>query len=228
MPPRCCGFRPGPHGPEAIRRPGRHRRAPPAATATTSTAAHPSLLGGRCLADVVVPDESCAAQQEEKPDNPLAQARSPGRCIQRLVHSLNPGRRFPEGIRRCGGSRVSGGEACWGSRRALPWQSGYCDEVDAWSEQFGDPPRVSGNVRRSRKGCVRSLLRKPALALILAAGLGQGAALSQSPLPQTKSSLSRNPASVRDWADRLLAADPKVRATAEAALVKGRGVHCRC
>ncbi len=81
-----------------------------------------------------------------------------------------------------------------------------------------DPPRVSGNVRRSRKGYVRSFL-----AIILAAGLSQGVALSQSPLPQTESSLSRNPALVRDWANRLLANDPKVRATAEAALVKGAG-----
>ncbi len=55
----------------------------------------------------------------------------------------------------------------------------------------------------------------------MAAGLSQGVALSQSPLPQTESSLSRNPALVRDWANRLLANDPKVRATAEAALVKG-------
>ena len=57
--------------------------------------------------------------------------------------------------------------------------------------------------------------------MILAVGLSQGAALSQSPLPQTESSLSRNPAPVRDWANRLLANDPKVRATAEAALVQG-------
>ncbi len=57
--------------------------------------------------------------------------------------------------------------------------------------------------------------------MILAAGVSQGVALSQSPLPQTESSLSRNPALVRDWANRLLANDPKVRATAEAALVHG-------
>ena len=70
---------------------------------------------------------------------------------------------------------------------------------------------------------MRSFLKKHALAIILAAGLSQGVALSQSPLPQTESSLSRNPALVRDWANRLLANDPKVRATAEAALVKGAG-----
>jgi HEAT repeat protein/outer membrane protein assembly factor BamB len=54
----------------------------------------------------------------------------------------------------------------------------------------------------------------------LAAGLSQGVALSQTPLPQTESSLSRNPALVRDWASRLLADDPKVRTAAEAALVQ--------
>src|SRR6476660_8278096 len=62
------------------------------------------------------------------------------------------------------------------------------------------------------------------LAIIFAAGLSQAVALSQSPLPQTESSLSRNAALVRDWANRLLANDPKVRATAQAALVHvGRG-----
>ena len=66
-----------------------------------------------------------------------------------------------------------------------------------------------------------SFIKKHALAIIFAAGLSQAVALSQSPLPQTESSLSRNPALVRDWANRLLANDPKVRATAEAALVQG-------
>jgi outer membrane protein assembly factor BamB/HEAT repeat protein len=66
-----------------------------------------------------------------------------------------------------------------------------------------------------------SVIRKHALAVVFAAGLSQGAALSDSPVPQTQSSLSRNTALVSDWADRLLASDPKVRATAEAALVKG-------
>jgi len=70
---------------------------------------------------------------------------------------------------------------------------------------------------------VRTFLKKRALAIVLAAGLSQGVALSQSPAPQTESSLSRNPALVRDWANRLLASDRKVRATAEAALVKGAG-----
>jgi HEAT repeat protein/outer membrane protein assembly factor BamB len=80
---------------------------------------------------------------------------------------------------------------------------------------------VSGSVRRSRKSCVRSFLEKHALATVLAAGLSQGVALSQSPLPQTQSSLSRNPALIREWANRLVANDAKVRATAEAALVQG-------
>ncbi len=71
---------------------------------------------------------------------------------------------------------------------------------------------------------MRSVITKHALALIFAAGLSQAVALSQSPLPQTESSLSRNPALVDDWANRLVANDPKVRATAEAALVQaGRG-----
>jgi len=56
---------------------------------------------------------------------------------------------------------------------------------------------------------------------MLAVGLSQAVALSQSPLPPTDASLSRNPGLVRDWADRLQSNDPKVRATAEAALVKG-------
>jgi HEAT repeat protein/outer membrane protein assembly factor BamB len=64
-----------------------------------------------------------------------------------------------------------------------------------------------------------SFIKKHALAIVFAAGLSQAVALSQSPLPQTESSLSRNPALVRDWANRLLA-NPTVRATAQAALVQ--------
>jgi outer membrane protein assembly factor BamB/HEAT repeat protein len=40
---------------------------------------------------------------------------------------------------------------------------------------------------------------------------------------QAKSDLSRNSAVVRDWANRVMASDPKVRAGAEAALVQGAG-----
>ena len=64
-------------------------------------------------------------------------------------------------------------------------------------------------------------LGKQALALTLAAVLSPALALCQSPVPRTESPLSTDPALVRDWANRLLANDPKVRATAEAALVKG-------
>jgi outer membrane protein assembly factor BamB/HEAT repeat protein len=73
-----------------------------------------------------------------------------------------------------------------------------------------------------RKNDVRSFLKKHALAVTLAAGLGQGLALSQSPPPPTESSLTKD-AVVRDWDDRLRANDPKVRAAAEAALVNGAG-----
>jgi outer membrane protein assembly factor BamB/HEAT repeat protein len=65
-----------------------------------------------------------------------------------------------------------------------------------------------------------SFIKIHALVLTFAAGLGQAVALSQSPLPRTESSLSQNPALVDDWASRLLADDPKVRATAQAALVQ--------
>src|SRR6187401_3050680 len=59
------------------------------------------------------------------------------------------------------------------------------------------------------------------LAIIFAAGISQVVALAQTPLPPTESGLSRNPALVRDWANRLRANDPRVRATAEVALVQG-------
>ena len=63
--------------------------------------------------------------------------------------------------------------------------------------------------------------KKWAVALLLAAGFTPAVALSQSPLLPTESSLSRNPALVRDWANLLQADDPKVRASTEAALVQG-------
>ena len=75
----------------------------------------------------------------------------------------------------------------------------------------------------SRKGDANSCLKKQAFAVMLAAGLSQGVALSHAPLPQTASSPSRNPGLVRDWPHRLLATDPKVRKAAEAALVEGAG-----
>jgi len=66
-----------------------------------------------------------------------------------------------------------------------------------------------------------SLRTTQALAVVLAAGLSQMVALSQSPLPQAESSVSRNPASARDWEERLSSGDSKVRGAAEAALVQG-------
>jgi outer membrane protein assembly factor BamB/HEAT repeat protein len=66
-----------------------------------------------------------------------------------------------------------------------------------------------------------AVIKKPALAMMLAVGLSQAVALSQSPVSQPQPSLSTSPAAVRDWANRLLGDDPKVRATAEAALVRG-------
>src|SRR5262245_45525483 len=75
--------------------------------------------------------------------------------------------------------------------------------------------------RRSRKDSV-SLITKIALAVVLAAGLNPAVALSQSLLPPPESTLSRNPALARDWANGLLAHDPTVRADAEAALVHAK------
>src|SRR6185436_8709543 len=43
------------------------------------------------------------------------------------------------------------------------------------------------------------------------------------PRQATRSDLSINSAQVRDWANRVLSKDPKVRASAEAALVEGAG-----
>src|SRR5262245_13837359 len=73
----------------------------------------------------------------------------------------------------------------------------------------------------ARGSRVMSFMESAALAMVLAAGLSQPVALSQSSVPPTESSLSRNPALVHDWSHRLLARDPKVRTTAEAALVQG-------
>jgi outer membrane protein assembly factor BamB/HEAT repeat protein len=65
-----------------------------------------------------------------------------------------------------------------------------------------------------------SFINRLALALVFA-GVSQAVALSQSPVPQTESSLSRNPALVDDWASRLLNDDSKIRRSTEAALVQG-------
>lgn len=45
----------------------------------------------------------------------------------------------------------------------------------------------------------------------------------QEPALPTKSDLSRNSVLARDWADRVISSDAKIRATAEAALVQGEG-----
>jgi HEAT repeat protein/outer membrane protein assembly factor BamB len=64
-------------------------------------------------------------------------------------------------------------------------------------------------------------MKKHTVAMALAVGLCEVIAVAQSPLPRTQASLPSHPAAVRNWADRLLAGDPKVRATAEDALVQG-------
>jgi outer membrane protein assembly factor BamB/HEAT repeat protein len=64
---------------------------------------------------------------------------------------------------------------------------------------------------------------RAALAIITALGLGQAVALSQSPPPPTQPSFLTNRARDRDWASRLMSNDPKVRATAQTALVQGAG-----
>lgn len=61
------------------------------------------------------------------------------------------------------------------------------------------------------------------LAIALAAALSEACALSQVPQPRTSSSRAAEPARLNDWAKRLTAEDPKVRADAEAALLKGAG-----
>jgi len=68
-----------------------------------------------------------------------------------------------------------------------------------------------------------SFIGNHALSFVLAAGLGQAAVPSQPPSPHTQATFSVSPARVRDWTNRLLAKDPKIRATAEAALVHGAG-----
>ena len=68
-----------------------------------------------------------------------------------------------------------------------------------------------------------SVTKKRALAMLLAAGLCQAVALSQSLLPPTEANLSKNPALVDDWVNRLQASEPKERANAEDALVEAAG-----
>src|SRR5262245_46740515 len=66
-----------------------------------------------------------------------------------------------------------------------------------------------------------SFAKKHALAITMVAVFSQAVALSQSLRPPTEASLSRTSSVVEDWAARLLADDPKVRATTETSLVQG-------
>src|SRR5262245_33109646 len=65
-----------------------------------------------------------------------------------------------------------------------------------------------------------SFIKNHALAIAFAAGFSQAVVLSQSPPPHAQTSVSRNPAVVRDWENRLLDKDAKVRASAKATLVR--------
>jgi HEAT repeat protein/outer membrane protein assembly factor BamB len=105
--------------------------------------------------------------------------------------------------------------------RAKITEPPYTDPYVRWCGrgEAAKPPPIP--IRRLPKGYVRSFVKRSALAIIFAAGLSQPVAKSQSPPPPTRSSLSRNSALVRDWANRVMANDPKVRSSAEAALVKG-------
>ncbi len=80
--------------------------------------------------------------------------------------------------------------------------------------------RVAGTIARDIPNDAMSVVNKYALGIVLAFGIGQLVAPCQSTLPWTESSLSRNPTLVSDWADRLVAKDPKIRTDAEAALVQ--------
>jgi len=97
--------------------------------------------------------------------------------------------------------------------------------MDTWSF----PPKVTfageprGTPTRGQMPCYQLLFIVGLL--LLGAGTASGHTSVSSrklPLP-TESDLSRNPALAFDWANRVMASDPKVRATAEAALVQGAG-----
>jgi HEAT repeat protein/outer membrane protein assembly factor BamB len=99
-----------------------------------------------------------------------------------------------------------------------------CKLPEAWSCDWerGD---VTNGARRRAEGWwtpyyAMSFINKRARAIIFAAALSQAVALSQSTPPQTELSLSRNPALIRDWENRLGDNDPKVRAGAQADLVQ--------
>ncbi len=67
-------------------------------------------------------------------------------------------------------------------------------------------------------------MTRQAVAILVAAGLSQAVALSQSPVsqsarPQTQPGISKSSIQIRDWVNGLQANDPQVRAKTEAALV---------
>ena len=67
-----------------------------------------------------------------------------------------------------------------------------------------------------------SLIKRLCLGMICAATIGQGAALGQMP-PRAQGNLPADARTVRQWTDRLLSRDSKVRAGAEADLARGGG-----
>jgi hypothetical protein len=101
----------------------------------------------------------------------------------------------------------------------------------------------SAMLSRARPAKAQRAKRIPALLVGLLLCGGSGSLTTSGPtipvlaqttrsLPQPRqdkgSDLSRNSALVLDWADRVMANDPEVRAIAEAALVQGRSGRCLC
>ena len=75
----------------------------------------------------------------------------------------------------------------------------------------------------SRAATMRHLFTCTLLCILSISALAQTTRSSSQPRQAQGSDLSTSSASVRDWANRVMANDPKVRAIAEAALVKGAG-----
>ncbi len=103
---------------------------------------------------------------------------------------------------------------------------GTADGGGQWPDTWRDCARILSRdlwivAGAALSGYVMSFTKKQVVAIVFAAGLGQAVALSQSAPARTQSAFSTNPVAVRDWAKRLHADDPKVRATAETALVQG-------
>src|SRR5207247_57928 len=131
---------------------------------------------------------------------------SPSTCtLERELPSLRPWARDMSGAKRLnrGGLLIPGGDACWLDRvedsRCFVIDVAIRGERRRAARLYGlprahVPAGATHSQRDARKGYVMSFIKKHALAIGLAAGLSQGVALSQSPLLQTESSLSRNPA----------------------------------